>query len=322
MAAFLYLAHFAPHWPLHARPEDIERQKGRYDKGWESVREARYKRMVNLGIIDKQWKLSPPEIASPVWSEAPHREWEARRMEVHAAMVHRMDYGIGRIIEALKAAGQLDNTLILFLSDNGAGPTQLKDVFSFEHKTTRDGRPMRGGNKPTIMPGPPDTYQSFGPRWASVSVTPFRKYKMHTHEGGIATPLIMHWPQGISARGELRHQPGHVIDIMATCVEVSGATYPDKHLGQSIHPPAGMSLVPAFADKPLNREALYFQHLGNRAVRAGKWKLVAFRGRPWELYDLNADRTETTNLADKYPERVKKLAAQWRTWATQVGAPK
>ena len=315
---FLYVAHFAPHYPLHARPDDIEVHRGRYDKGWAAVRAARYKRMIELGIIKKSWKLSTPETESPSWADAPHKLWEARRMEVHAAMVHRMDYGIGRIVDTLKATGQSDNTLILFLSDNGASREGSGGLPRFEYKKTLDGKPMRSGNNPTIMPGPADTYQSFGRRWANVSDTPFRKYKAYTHEGGIATPLIAHWPKGILARGELRHQPGHVIDIMATCVEVSGAAYPDEHLGQPIHPPAGVSLVPAFADKSLDRETLYFQHLGNRAVRAGKWKLVALKGKPWELYDLDADRTETTNLADRHPKQVEKLRAQWHAWANDV----
>ncbi len=315
---FLYVAHFAPHWPLHARPDDIEVHRGRYDEGWEAVRVSRYQRMIELGILDPRWKLSRPEIESPAWADAPNKEWEARRMEVHAAMVHRMDYGIGRIVASLKEAGQLDNTLIFFLSDNGASSEDSHGVPGFEYKKTLDGQLIRGGNNPTIMPGPADTYQSFGRRWANVSVTPFRKYKAFTHEGGIATPLIVHWPQGISDHGELRHQPGHIIDIMATCVEVSGATYPDEHLGQRIHPPAGVSLVPAFANKVLNRDTIYFQHLGNRAVRAGKWKLVALKGNPWELYDLDADRTETTNLADSYPELVDKLGAQWCAWASDV----
>ena len=319
---FLYVAHFAPHWPLHARPDDIEIHRGRYDGGWEAVRAARYRRMFELGILDARWKLSRPETESPTWADAPHKLWEARRMEVHAAMVHRMDHGIGRIVDTLKTARQLDNTLICFLSDNGASSENTRGVPGFENKKTLDGRSIRGGNNHTIMPGPADTYQSFGRRWANVSVTPFRKYKAFTHEGGIATPLVVHWPQGISARGELRHQPGCVIDVMATCVEVSGAAYPDEHLGQRIHPPAGVSLVPAFANKALDRDAIYFQHLGNRAVRAGKWKLVALKGKPWELYDLEVDRTETANLVGQYPEKAKELAAQWRAWASRVGAPK
>jgi len=319
---FLYVSHFAPHYPLHARPEDIKEQRGRYDEGWEVVRAARYQRMIELGIIDPRWKLSRPEIVSPTWADAPNKLWEARRMEVHAAMVHRMDFGIGRIVDMLKTTGQLDNTLIFFLSDNGASSENSRGVPGFEYKKTLDGKPMRGGNNPRIMPGPADTYQSFGRRWANVSDTPFRKYKAYTHEGGIATPLVVHWPKGISARGELRQQPGHVIDIMSTCVELSGANYPEEHLGQDIQSPAGVSLVPAFADKSLGREALYFQHLGNRAVRAGKWKLAALKGKPWELYDLDADRTETTNLADKHPELVDKMGTQWRAWANDVGANK
>jgi arylsulfatase A-like enzyme len=315
---FLYVAHFAPHYPLQARPEDIELQRGRYDKGWQAVREARYKRMIELGILDPRWKLSRSEVQSPTWKDAKHKEWEARRMEVHAAMVYRMDHSIGRIVDTLKKTGQLDNTLIFFLSDNGASSEGSGGLPFFEYKKTLDGKPMRSGNNPKIMPGPADTYQSFGRRWANVSDTPFRKYKAYTHEGGIATPLIAHWPKGILARGELRHQPGHVIDIMATCVELSGASYPDEHLGKRIHPMAGISLVPALANKTLDRDAIYFQHLGNRAVRAGKWKLVALRGKPWELYDLDADRSETTKLAGRYPQQVEKLRAQWHAWANGV----
>lgn len=309
---FLYVSHFAPHYLLHARPSDIAVQRGRYDKGWEAVREARYKRMVKLGILDPRWKLSRSEVQSPTWKDAKNKEWEARRM----------DFGIGRIIDTLKTTGQLDNTLIFFLSDNGASNEGSGRLPFFEYKKTLDGKPMRSGNNPKIMPGPADTYQSFGRRWANVSDTPFRKYKAYTHEGGIATPLVVHWPKGISARGELRQQAGHVIDIMATCVEVSGAVYPDVHLGERIHPPAGVSLVPAFADKSLGRDAIYFQHLGNRAVRAGKWKLVALKGKPWELYNLEVDRTETSNLIGQHPEQAKKLTTQWRAWATRVGAPK
>jgi arylsulfatase len=319
---FLYVAHFAPHYPLQARPEDIELQRGRYDKGWEAIREVRYRKMIKLGILDPRWKLSRPEVQSPTWKDAKHKEWEARRMEVHAAMVYRMDQSIGRIVGTLRKTGQLDNTLIFFLSDNGASREGVGRLPFFEHKNTLDGKQVRSGNNPNIMPGPADTYQSFGRRWANVSDTPFRKYKAYTHEGGIATPLIAHWPKEIPARGKLCHQPGHVIDIMATCVEVSGATYPNKHLGQAIHAPAGVSLVPAFAGKSLDREALYFQHLGNRALRAGKWKLVALKGQPWELYDLDADRTETTNLAHKYPELVEKLQAQWHAWSSDVGLNK
>ena len=311
---FLYVAHFAPHWPLHARPKDIEAHRGLYDKGWDAVRSARHKRMIELGILKEHWKLSRPETQSPSWKNAKNKKWESRRMETHAAMVHRMDYGIGRIIDTLTKTGQLENTLVFFLSDNGASSENLGRVPGFEYKKTLNNRPVRGGNNPAIMPGPADTYQSFGRRWANVSVTPFRKYKAFSHEGGIATPLIVHWPKGISAQGELRHQPSHVIDIMATCVEVSGSVYPNEHLGESIHPLEGVSLTPAFADKSLDRDALYFQHLGNRAIRAGKWKLVALKGKPWELYDLETDRTETNNLIDKHPSQSSELAKMWEAW--------
>ncbi len=182
---------------------------------------------------------------------------------------------------------------------------------------TRDGRPVRTG--PDVMPGPEDTYIAYGRAWANVSNTPFREYKHWVHEGGIATPLIAHWPQGIAARGELRSQPGQLIDIMATCLDVAGAKYPAEFGGQPITPLEGRSLVPAFANQPVERDGLFWEHEGNRAVRVGDWKLVA-KGPagPWELYDLRADRTEMQDLAAQQPVKVKELAAQWEAWAERA----
>jgi arylsulfatase len=250
-------------------------------------------------------------------------------MEVYAAQVEVMDRGIGRIVSELQRQGALDNTLILFLADNGGCAEELMGEGWFDYllggdervarDRTLDGRPVLVGNFPTTMPGPDDTYQSYGIPWANVSNTPFRLYKTFTHAGGIATPLLAHWPEGIRARGELRHQPGHLIDIMATLVHVSGGIYPTTFRGQEITPMEGRSLVPAFSGADLNREAIYFEHEGSRAMLTRDRKLVA-RGvnGTWELYDLASDRTETQDLAGRYPEEVGRLATAWDEWARRV----
>lgn len=336
---FMYVAYTSPHWPMHAKPQDIAKYKGRYDKGWDALRVERHRRMIEMGIVKTHWKITPRDPRAPAWEDAELKPWFCRRMEVYAAMIDCMDQGIGRIVAALKSTGQLDNTLIFFLADNGgcaeeygsrspvkpdpSKPVELKPMQPGELQTrmqpthTRDGRPLRTGRG--VMPGPADTYIAYGLPWANASNTPFRLYKHWVHEGGIATPLIVHWPARVKARGQLRHQPGHLIDLMATCVEVSGAKYPAEYKGRKITPMEGNSLLPAFDDKPIEREAIYFEHERNRAARAGKWKLVAKGGKgPWELYDMQADRTETNNLAEKHPERVKQMAAMWQAWAERA----
>lgn len=305
---FLYVAHTAPHWPLHALEEDIRRYDGVYDIGWDSIREKRHRRLIEEGLIDADLALSPRSRDVPAWENAEHKEWEARRMAVHAAMVDSMDQGIGKLIAALKKRGRFDNTLILFLSDNGGSDEVIRG------QETRHGNFPRGGTTPEVMPGPADTYASIGKPWANVSNTPFRLYKKWTHEGGIASPLIAHWPQGIRDKGGIRHQVGHVIDIMATVVDLAGAEYPSRHKGYDITPMEGVSLRPTFADEPLEREAMYWEHLGQRAVRMGSWKLVGSSSQ-WNLYDVENDRIETRNLADQHPDRVARMAAMWDAWA-------
>jgi len=336
---FMYVPFTAPHWPMHALPQDIAKYKGRYDGGWDALRAERHKRMIEIGLVKKQWKLTPRDEGVPAWEDAKDKEWFARRMEVYAAMVDCLDQGVGRIIAQLKKSGDFENTLIFFLADNGgcaeeygsrsavkpdpSKPVVLKPMGADELQTrmqpthTRDGRPVRTGYG--VMPGPADTYIAYGKAWANSSNTPFRRYKHWVHEGGISTPLIAHWPAQIKSRGKLRHQPGHLIDIMATCVDVARAEYPSEYKGNRITPMEGRSLVPAFGNKPIEREAIYWEHEGNRAVRQGKWKLVSRHPGKWELYDLEADRTELNNLIEQNPAKAEDLKAMYEAWAKRAG---
>ena len=348
---FMYVAYTAAHWPMHALPKDIAKYEGRYDVGWDVIRNERYQRMIDMGLIDEKWKLSEPHESPYTWEESDLKEWHARCMEVYAAMIDNMDQGIGRIQESLKRNGKYDNTMIFFLQDNGACAEQYgmwrelpEDIDTWPLKpmqpgelqyrmvpeVTRDGRPVRVGRG--VMPGPADTYIGYDPLWANASNTPFRMFKHWSHEGGISTPLIVHWPNSIDTKGEFRHQPGHLIDIMATCIDVSGATYPEVFNDSAIYAMEGKSLKPAFDNQPLDREALYWEHEGNRAIRIGKWKLVSKPHRrpreldlieelplhEWELYDMENDRSETKNLADAHPEKVAEMAGKWMVWAKKV----
>ncbi len=312
----------------------MARYKGRYDGGYAPVRERRLARARELGVIDPAWPLTP---AAEDWGTVKNKARETRCMEVYAAMIDRMDRGVGTVVKALEETGRLENTLILYLQDNGAcaenlgrtkdpswvvkdpKPMKPDELFRDLRPTqTRDGRPIRRG--PGVMPGPDDTFLAYGRGWANVSNTPFREFKHWSHEGGISTPLIAHWPKGIARKGELEKQPGHIVDLMATCIDLAGAAFPEKRGDAKTLPPEGTSLAPAFAGKPLVRkDLLYWEHEGTRAVRDGKWKLVTKEpDGPWELYDLEKDRTELTDLAAKEPERVKDLAAKWDAWAKRA----
>ncbi len=339
---FLYTSYTAAHWPMHALPQDIAKYKGKYDKGFTPIREARLAKMKTLGLVAADTKLSPQ---SDNWEEVADKPWEARNMEVYAAMIDSMDQGIGRIVAELKRQGELDNTLILFLQDNGgcaehygrntpaSYATDLKPMGPDDLQTkiwpamqTRDGRPVKSGEG--VMAGAEDTFIGYGRGWANVSNTPFREYKHFAHEGGISTPLIAHWPSGIdpSRNGKLEHQPGHVIDIMATCADVAGGAYPKKFGEHQIIPVEGVSLRPAFSGKSLERsDALYFEHHLNCAIRDGDWKLVckgkaglAVKQFDWELYNVKTDRAELQNVADKNPEKVEALLAKWEKWAVRA----
>ena len=318
---FLYVAHTAPHWPLHARPEDIAANRGEYDAGWDAIRAARIERMRDMNIIDPKWSLTRRDPRVEPWEDAPDKAWQARRMEVYAAQVESMDRGIGLILDALRATGDFDDTLILFLADNGGCAEEITTRWRSLSipRRTHDGRPVVHGNDPGVMPGAEEGYQSYGVPWANASNTPFRLYKHHVHEGGIASPLVVHWPAGIAPRGEMRRCPGHVIDIMATCIDISDARYPTEHGTHRIAPMEGTSLVPAFTDADFQRGPIYWEHEGNRAVRDGRWKLVARHGEQWELYDLSADRTETNDLSRELPERVLRMVRMYAAWAKRCG---
>lgn len=306
---FLYLAHIAPHWPLQARPEDIARYSGRYDVGWDHIRDRRYRRQLEMGLIDRRWPLSPRHPQAKPWKALPEskRRDLAHRMAVYAAQVDRLDRSVGRVVECLRDHGALEDTLIVFLSDNGC---------------SAEGGPggFRRGD-PDAPIGSPRSYASVGLEWANASDTPFRRFKMNTHEGGIATPFIAHWPNGIAARGTIAHHVGHVIDLMPTCAELAGARYPSQHDGVELYPLEGRSLVPVFRDpsRPVESRTLYWEHQGNRAIREGNWKLVADHKGPWELYDLRADRTEVHDVAAEHPDVVRRLARKWQDWADRVG---
>jgi arylsulfatase A-like enzyme len=321
---FIYAAFTAPHWPLQARPEDIAKYRDTYLSGWDALRQARYERQLKLGLFQADTAtLSPRADAERPWASVSDKAWESAAMAVHAAMVDRMDQQIGRILAKLKELGQLDNTLIIFLSDNGASPEEPKQPGFDRPSETRDGRPIRYGaamRKQNILPGPDDTFASIGPMWANAANTPFRYWKAETYEGGVATPLIIHWPAGLKAHGEINREPGHIIDLLPTALEVSGAKFPAQFAGHAPRPPEGVSLVPTFTGQPLPREALFWEHEGNFSVQMGEWKAVnsVAGGGRWELYDLAKDRTETRDLAVVEPFRLSRMIAAWQTWAERT----
>lgn len=324
---FLYMPFTAPHWPLHAPEETIEKYKGRYEMGWDKLREERYERMRSMGILEESWGLTARDSSQVPWEEAPDKEWQARRMEVYAAQVDLMDQAIGNVVATLKQRGQLENTLILFLADNGGCAEEAREGWGGLHipKSTYAGDPVAIGNNPKVMPGAEENYQSYGIPWANVSNTPFRYYKHWVHEGGISSPLIAHWPAVISSQGEWSDHTGHLIDIMATCVDVGEASYPQTYSDHEIHPLEGASLAPVFrgAEAAGHPDGLYWEHEGNRAVRLGQWKLVSKYSKPeegrWELYDMVKDRTELNDLAGEMPEKVAQLSSMWQNWADRVG---
>jgi arylsulfatase len=333
---FGYVAFTTPHFPLHAPAEDIARYRNHYTRGWEVMRDERWQRMRQLGIggnvlspIERDVgppyafpeaiaKLGPNEVNRPVpWEtlNAAQKDFQAAKMAIHAAMIDRMDRDIGRVLDQLRAMGALENTVIFFLSDNGASAEMM----------------VRGdGHDPTRPPGSAGTYLSIGPGWSTLANTPFRRHKTWVHEGGISTPLVVHWPKGIAARGELRHTPGHLVDVVPTVMElVTGKSFPAERGAAAPRYP-GKSLVPAFArDETVPRDSIWFLHEGNRALRVGDWKVVAAGlDAPWELYNLATDRAETRNLANEQPAKLRELVERWeretkeyQRWAEKDAPP-
>jgi arylsulfatase len=345
---FLYVAYQAAHFPVQSRPEDMAGYPALYAQGWDKIRDERLARQKSIGLLSEGTSLTPrslipkPVISkragsmtgdgnNPPWDSLPadRRADLAQRMSVYAGMITGMDRNIGRIVADLRASGQLDNTLLFFLSDNGACAEW--EPFGFEMQPVAEPQPGTGLNQGTqALPnklyqadelqhmGGPGSRPSYGSGWANACNTPWRMYKHYDHEGGISTPLVVHWPAGFSARGAFRSEVGHIIDLMATCVDVSSAKYPADFDAHRILPMEGMSLAPAFADQPLKREYLAWEHEGNRAIREGHWKLVSLAGAPWELYDMDTDRVELNNLAPREPERVKEMSARWDAWAART----
>jgi arylsulfatase len=309
---FLYLAYNAPHFPLHTKPEDLAKYRGSYKTvGWDKLRQQRLDKLLRLGLIDKSTALSPQ--TSPSWETLSEADQDLLdfKMSLYAGIVDSLDQNVGRVVKKLKDTGQLDNTLIFFLSDNGAsaerGLLGLRGHDAGIDNWEEWGR--KGG-----------WTSSYGLGWANLSNTPFRMYKQFNHEGGISTPLIVHWPAGLKAKGELTHQTGHIIDIMATCVDVAGAEYPKTFRDKAIISLEGKSLLPVIKGGTLGERTLFWEHQGNRAIRDGEWKLVAVNDKRWELFNMDVDRSELNDLSQQNPEIAQRLEKDWLAWAARVNA--
>lgn len=324
---FQYLAFNAPHFPLQAKPVDIANYSSVYAVGWDAIRAQRLAQQIAIGLFPEGTQLTPlseykhvfakdRQGVNPRWSTlAADRQADlARRMAIYAGMVACMDRAIGRLVDNLRSNGELDNTLIFFLSDNGACAEW--DPFGFDTDSGPNNVLHTGAMLKQM--GGPKTYHSYGSGWANACNTPLRMYKHDCHEGGIRTPLIVHWPKQITAQNAYRDQVGHVIDIMATCVAVSGARYPQARFQQPITPLEGQSLLPAFANRPIHRDYLAWEHEHNRAIRVGDWKLLSRANEPWQLYDLKIDSTEMHDLAGLMADKVTELSAIWQTWAQRT----
>ncbi|PUB26271.1 arylsulfatase [Promicromonospora sp. AC04] len=311
---FLYLAYTAPHWPLHAREADVAKYRERYLAGWDRLRERRLAEQHRLGL-ETAADLPARDLRVPAWAETSEPEWEAERMAVYAAQVEAMDRGVGALLDQLEAQGTLDDTLVVFCSDNGACAEELPTPsgrlpVDVSPPTTRDGRAVRVGNSPDVVPGPEDSYASYGRSWAHLSNTPFRLYKRWVHEGGIASPLIASWPAGGVLGGGRTAGPGHVVDIAPTVLRAVGGDTSGM---------AGASMLDQWRGEAAVERPLFWEHLGNAAVRYGQWKLVREAGRPWELYDILADRGETHDLAAEHADVVTRLEHCWEVWARSTG---
>lgn len=316
---FHYVAFTAAHWPMHAPEKSIQKYLPRYTGGWEKLRNDRYRRMLEIGIIDRErWPLPPPESRVQDWETINHKPWRIRNMAIYAAMVDHMDQAVGRIVDALKRTGKLDNTLIVYFHDNGACSEHLSGdgwgtANNILDEAKAAGKTIAVGDRYDVMMGGPDTYGSVGHNWANAQNAPLRRYKANVHEGGACTPAIMHWPACLKHKpGAITRERGHVVDIMATCLELAGAAYPKEFQGRPIVPHESQSLVPVISGgRQPHEHPYFFKHGRTDALIRGDYKIVREGKKPWELYHLARDRTETMNIAETHPERVAEMAHQW-----------
>lgn len=321
---FLLLSYTAPHWPLHALPQDIAKYEGVYAEGWDVLAAKRLQRMKAMGLVAEDTPLPPRNALGRAWEEVPNQAWEQRRMEVYAAMVDAVDQAVGKLVQQLQHSGRFDNTLIMVLSDNGASAEHYRSnqTGRFLNSATRDGRPLRVGSLPSILPGAEDTWQSVGANWAYLSSIPFRMYKGSEHQGGHAVPLIMHWPQVIADGGRISDELCHVMDLLPTVLDCAGVDYPDHFQGRHIDPADGKSLLPVLrGEARQGHHTLYWGSIFGKAIRQGPWKLVRAYKEPWELYDMTTDRTELRDVAAQHPEKVQQLIRQWKAWRDTVQLP-
>ena len=322
---FLYLPFTAAHWPLHAPDADVRKYKGQYAMGWDNLRQQRLTRMKKLGVVPQDVSLTTRHPNVPAWQNEPNKAWQERRMEVYAAQVTIMDEAIGKVVEALRKAGRFQNTLTFFTIDNGGCHVEYGTTRKgyYLPEKTRDGKNMQPGNVPNLMPGPEITYQSYGHGWANASNTPHRLFKQYDHEGGIHTPMIAHWPQGIEGQGRISKSLSHLVDLMPTILDAAQVDPPNNSGGKPRIPWNGHSLLPVLkGKKQIDHERLFFSHAKGRALRKGNWKLVRI-GQPknksrWELYDLSVDPNETKDLAKQMPNKVKLLAQEWSVWEREL----
>lgn len=296
-----------------------------YELGWDEIQQQRYERMKQLGIISEEVSLSPRSQywdwgeeetgINPAWEDVPADRQKdlARRMAIYAAMIDVMDRNIGRLMADLDKNNELENTIIIFISDNGACAEW--DPYGFDIRTSPNNILHR--DEQIDQMGRPGTYHSVGSGWANASNTPWRLYKHYNHEGGISSPFIVQWPAGLNRHGIIDQRPGHLIDLMPTLLEVAGTTYPDQFGGQDTPPLAGKSILPLLRGDSVDERTLYFEHEGNRAIAEGRWKLTALKGQEWELYDVEHDRTELVNLATEHPDIVARLDSSWNIWADE-----
>jgi arylsulfatase len=298
-----------------------------YEHGWDALREARLARQKDLDICAPDVQLSERDPLVPKWEDEPYQKWQIHRMQVYAAMVEELDTAIGRVIASLEASEELDDTLVIFLADNGAAadPVPLIDLERFRTRTdilrhvTRDGRTVHIGDDPLVMPGDEDTYAAYGRGWANVSNTPFRLYKIWAHEGGVSTPFIARWPAGGLEAGRIVREPFQLVHVLPTLLDVVGAAMPEERNGVPVHRLPGMSMLGSWLARPAGSQPLWWEHCGNAGIQAGRWKLVRQYDWPWELYDIDRDRTESEDLSDEYPDVVADLSAQWQWTADRVG---